>query len=190
MEEDAKLRFLFKNIQHSGLEADIAALKASITTNPAGTITYSTVCNHLSTAVSQLPEFIVKGRNISSVDRDETKSLCCYKDDGTLILDEYLSDWQSIPIDIRKKILSERSRLGLKLGRGGRGNTRVSSNSDMTKLKKDNQKFKRKIMALMKINASNDDDENNDDDTDEDETQDAGDQFGGKKSKKKKKKDE
>ena len=190
MEEDAKLRFLFKNIQHSGLEADIAALKASITTNPAGTITYSTVCNHLSTAVSQLPEFIVKGRNISSVDRDETKSLCCYKDDGTLILDEYLSDWQSIPIDIRKKILSERSRLGLKLGRGGRGNTRVSSNSDMAKLKKDNQKFKRKIMALMKINASNDDDENNDDDTDEDETQDAGDQFGGKKSKKKKKKDE
>ena len=52
MEEDAKMRFLFKNMQHSGLDADIAALKASITTNPAGTITYSTVYNHFSTAVS------------------------------------------------------------------------------------------------------------------------------------------
>ena len=60
MEEDAKIRFLFKNIQHSGLEADIAAMKASITTSQPGTITYSTVCNHMSTAVSQLPEFITR----------------------------------------------------------------------------------------------------------------------------------
>jgi len=55
MEEGAIIRFLFKNIHHSRLDADIAALKASITTNPNGTIIYSTVCNHLSTAVSQLP---------------------------------------------------------------------------------------------------------------------------------------
>merc|ERR1740124_105532 len=90
-----------KKIHHSGLDADIAALKASIATNPTGTITYSTLCNHLSTAVSQLPEFIAKGRNISSVDRDEASSLSfrgeasslsCYRDDGTLILDEYLPD--------------------------------------------------------------------------------------------------
>ena len=74
MEEDAKMRFIFRNIQHSGLEANIAAIKASITTNPAGTVTYITVCNNLSTSVSQLPDVIVKGRNISFVERDETKS--------------------------------------------------------------------------------------------------------------------
>ena len=38
MEEDAKIRFLFKNVQHSGLQSDIAALKASITTSAVGTI--------------------------------------------------------------------------------------------------------------------------------------------------------
>ena len=187
MEEDAKIRFLFKNIQHSGLEADIAALKASITTNPAGTITYSTVCNHLSTAVSQLPEFIAKGRNISSVDRDDTSSLSCYRDDGTLILDEYLPDWMSYPGDTKKKILSERARLGVKLGRGGKGQHSASSNSIVTKLKKANEKFKRKIKALKKLNPTNEDNDNDDDDGSADESQDAGDQFGGKNSKKKKK---
>ena len=187
MEEDAKIRFLFKNIQHSGLEADIAALKASITTNPTGTITYSTVCNHLSTAVLQLPEFIAKGRSISSVDRDDTSSLSCYRDDGTLILDEYLPDWMSYPGDTKKKILSERARLGVKLGRGGKGQHSASSNSIVTKLKKANEKFKRKIKALKKLNPTNEDNDNDDDDSSADESQDAGDQFGGKNSKKKKK---
>jgi len=194
MEEDAKVRFLFKNIYHSGLDADIAALSASITTNSTGTITYSTVCNHLSTAVSQLPEFIAKCRNISSVDRDETSSLSCrdeasslscYRDYGTLILDEYLPDWMTYPGDTKKKILSERSHLGIKLGRGGKGNS--SSNSVVTKLKKANEKFKRKIKALKKLNPSSEDKDDEDDDNSGDESQDAGDQFGGKNSKKKKK---
>lgn len=189
MEEDAKIRFLFKNIHHSGLEADIAALKASITTNPTGTITYSTVCNHLSTAVSQLPEFIAKGRNISAIDRDEASSLSCYKDDGvTLILDEYLPDWMSYPADTKKKILSERARLGIKLGRGGKGNSNSPNNSVVTKLKKANEKFKRKIKALKKLNPSNEDNDEEEDEISGDESQDAGDQFGGKNSKKKKKK--
>jgi len=188
MEEDAKIRFLFKNIHHSGLDADIAALKASITTNATGTITYSTVCNHLSTSVSQLPDFIAKGRNISSVDRDDATSLSCYRDDGTLILDEYLPDWMSYPGDTKKKILSERARLGIKLGRGGKGQYKGSSNSVVTKLKKANENFKRKIKALQKLNPSNANKGDDDDDSiSGDESQDAGDQFGGKHSKKKKK---
>ena len=75
MEEDAKIRFLFKNVQHSGLQSDIAALKASITTSAVGTISYTTVCNHLSTAVLQLPEFISKGRNVSGFVTDSESQL-------------------------------------------------------------------------------------------------------------------
>ena len=187
MKEDAKIRFLFKNIKHSELDAEIAALKASIATNHTGTINYSTVCNHLSTAVSQLPEFISKGRNISSVDRDEGSSLSCYRDDGTLILDEYLPDWMSYPGDTKKKILSERARLGIKLGKVGKGYFNSSSNSVVTKLKKANEKFKRKIKALKKLNPSNEDKDDDDDDISGDESQDAGDQFGGKNLKKKNK---
>ena len=37
MTEDAKIRFLFKKIQHSGLASAVEAMKAQITTKPPGT---------------------------------------------------------------------------------------------------------------------------------------------------------
>ena len=77
------------------MEADIAAIRASIRTSPAGTITYSTVCNHLITAVSQLPEFISKGRNVSVIETQDETGISCYSKDGTLIIDQFLPDWQS-----------------------------------------------------------------------------------------------
>ena len=166
------------------MEADIAAMRASITTSPTGTITYSTVCNHLSTSVSQLPEFISKGRNVSFVETQDETSLSCYTKDGTLIIDQFLPDWQSYPDGVKKKILSERRRLGIQLGRGGHHNQ--TGNSKLNKLKKDNEKFKRKIKALQKLNPSADQDDDQSDNSDVDrEPIDAGDQFGGKASKKK-----
>ena len=67
MGEDAKIRFLFRKITHLGLSNAIEAMKAKIITDPPGTVTYTTVANHLSTAVSELPDYIAKNRNISSV---------------------------------------------------------------------------------------------------------------------------
>ena len=67
MGEDAKIRFLFRKINHVGLSNAIEAMKAKITTEPPGTVTYTTVANRISTAVSELPDFIAKNRNISSV---------------------------------------------------------------------------------------------------------------------------
>ena len=87
MEEDAKIRFLFKNVQHSGLQADIAALKSSIITSIVGTISYTPVCNHISTVVSQLPEFMSKERNISVVGTD-SGSQSIYKTDGFINANE------------------------------------------------------------------------------------------------------
>ena len=67
MAEEAKIRFLFRKIHHVGLSNAIEAMKAKITTEPPGTVTYTTVANHLSTTVSEVPVFIAKNRNISGV---------------------------------------------------------------------------------------------------------------------------
>ena len=58
MSDEAKVRFLFRKVQHDGLRSSIDALKALET---AGTvITYTMAANHLSTAVSELPEYLAK----------------------------------------------------------------------------------------------------------------------------------
>ena len=58
MTEDAKIRFVFKKINHEGLQTTVEALKTKIATETPGTVTYTTVANHISTAVSELPDFI------------------------------------------------------------------------------------------------------------------------------------
>ena len=64
LSEDAKVRFLFKKISHSGLNNAVEAMKARITTSTT-TISYTTVANHLFTAVFELPEYVAKNCNIS-----------------------------------------------------------------------------------------------------------------------------
>ena len=71
MEEDAKIRFIFRKVQHPVLDKTIEALKATIATSPAGTITYTTAANHLSTAVSEIPEFLAKSRTVSALNSEE-----------------------------------------------------------------------------------------------------------------------
>ena len=56
MSEEAKARFLFRKVQHTGLRSSIDALKASKTTGT--TISYTMTTNHLSTETSELPEYI------------------------------------------------------------------------------------------------------------------------------------
>ena len=66
MSDEAKVRFLFNKVQHTGLRSFINALKASQTTDT--TIYHTMAANHLSGATSELLEYIVKNtRNISVV---------------------------------------------------------------------------------------------------------------------------
>ena len=131
MEEDAKIRFIFKNIQHSGLGPDIAALKASITTSPAGSVSYTIVCNHLSTSVSQLPEFVSQQRNVSAIGQtNETDGQLPQNADGSLKVDEWLPNWHQLSKEDKQKIISERRRLGLRLGKGGKGTNDAVGNSE------------------------------------------------------------
>jgi len=186
MEEDAKIRFVFKQIHNKDLQHDIAALKATITTSPPGTITFTTVCNHLSTAVSQLPEYISKNRNISGLTRG-TSSI--YNSDGEVIVDKWIPNWNDLSKEDKKKVLTARAKAGVKLGRGGKGgDPKGSKNSNMLKkLKKENNKYKRKIKA-MKVRIKSEDDSDDEDDAEKESDDDAGDQFGGKNGKMKRKK--
>ena len=63
MTEDAKIRFLFKKIMHTVFSSAIEAMKAKITTEPPGTVTYTTVANHISTDMSELPDYVVEVRS-------------------------------------------------------------------------------------------------------------------------------
>jgi hypothetical protein len=58
MLDSAKVRFLYKSVQHPCLEAAIESLKTMQSTGT--NVTYTMAANHLATEVSQLPEYIVR----------------------------------------------------------------------------------------------------------------------------------
>ena len=197
MTDDAKVRFLFKKIQHAGLRGTIDALKATQTTG--ADITYTMAANHLSTAVSELPEYIAKNRNILALGtlnddkNDDAKGEGIYNSDGSIITG-HIPGWRSLPFKAKKIVMAERKRLGIKYdasgdnksgkGKGGRNghNASATAQANRTKqLEQQNSKYKRQIKALKRQQAAEDDDSSDDE-------IDAGDQFGGKASKKKKKK--
>ena len=62
MSEEAKICFLFKKVQHTGLKSAVKALKAQMTEGV--NFTYTMTANHLSTAVSELTEYVSKNKNV------------------------------------------------------------------------------------------------------------------------------
>eukprot|EP00957_Ditylum_brightwellii_P145495 11078648-Ditylum_brightwellii.AAC.1 len=92
MEEDAKIRFLFKKIEHQGLQASIEALKVCINTVGPGSVSYTTAANHLSTAVSELHEYVARQyRNVSSLGKGNNG----HDSDGKIITDT-IANWHSL----------------------------------------------------------------------------------------------
>ena len=185
MAEKAKVRFLFRKIEHPGLQGAIEALKASIATGTA--ISYTTAANHIATAVSELPEVISRNtRNVSSVSHDDNDNTGSgiFNKDGS-IKTGHISGWKSLPFKDRKAVIDERKRLGIRFQKkvGSNDGGRKLSPSDANRLKQleeQNSKYKRRIKALTRKNNSNPDND--------DQSIDAGDQFGGKHAKKKAKK--
>ena len=187
MKEDAKIRFLFKKVQHSGLSSAIEAMKAKITMEPPGTVTYTTVANHLSTAVSELPDYVASTRKVSCVDQNNGSN-SIYNSDGSINTGHH-PNWLQLSVTDRKKVNDERSRLGLgKKNKGGRkgskgGNSTPASadpkvENQLNQLKKANAQHKRTIASLKK-------DANDENAADDGDIEDAGNSFGGKAKKKK-----
>ena len=182
MAEDAKIRFLFKKVQHSGLSSAIEAMKAKITTEAPGTVTYSTVANHLSTAVSELPDYVARNRNVSGM---TTGSTSIYNADGTINTGHH-PNWLKLSSDDQKKVNDERSRLGLGKNKNRkRSNKRSSSNAENTikQLKAANALHKRTIASL-KMETTDNSESSPSGDTPDIEG-DPSDAFGGKSKKKK-----
>jgi hypothetical protein len=190
MEDDAKLRFLFKSVsQCSGLTGTVDALKAQIV---AGTnVTYTMAANHLTTAVSQFPDYISKHRHVSAISRNEGGggSSSIIKSDGS-INTGYIPNWRALTQEDRDTVMAERAKLGISgngkgKGKGKTGNPGSAEANRLKQLTKQNKVYKRQIKSLNKKVTFDDDDS---DEESKDDEVDAGDQFGGKASKKRKKK--
>ena len=188
MAEDAKVSFLFKRVQHSGLQAAIEALKAQ---QIAGTVvTYTMAANHLSTAVSELPEYLNKNRTIAALgseNKGRKGSAILYYEDGS-VKTGFIPGWHKLSRSDKDIVITERKRQGIKPGNKtwkrdkDKSVTTASDSNRLKQLEQQNKFYKRKIKALKRGHSNNQDDE-----VDlSDDNIDAADQFGGKASKQKK----
>jgi len=163
MAEEAKVRFLFRKIEHQGLRNSIEALKALETTGTA--ITYTTAANHIASAVSELPEVISRNtRNISSVAQgdsgDRQSGTGIYNDDGS-IKTGHIHGWKSLPFKDRKAVIGERKRLGIQFKKKGGSKTggwtlNAADVNRLKQLEEQNSKYKRTIKALKRNYGTND----------------------------------
>ena len=187
--EDQKVRLLFKKVQHKDLETAKSALQAQQTMGNA--LTYLTCANHLSARVSELPEYLIKNRDVSGVGTQDGNDggsnigncVGIYNADGS-IRTGHISNWKSLSDSDRELVKKARMNKKLNSTKGGDGKGGYSNNNTMKQLKVQNSKYKRQIKALKRSSANNDSDDN---DKNVKEELDAGDQFGGKNSRKKKK---
>ena len=114
MSEEAKVQLLFRKVQHTRLRISKDALKASQTTGT--TISYTMLATHLSTATSDLPEYISKNaRNVSGIQvGDETKGgNGIYNGDGSINTGN-IPSCKLLTFKDRKLVIYERKRLGIR----------------------------------------------------------------------------
>ena len=174
-------------MQHNDLQATVEALKAQRVGGM--DLSYVTCANHISMAVSELPEFVAKNRIISATrDTHGSSSSSIYNADGT-IKTGHIDNWNRLSHSDRKLVYNERKRLGIKFNKNddssiSSSSTSAASTNTIKQLKQQLKKSRRKIMSLKRASSSNESDDNG---NKEDDNDDAGDQFGGKASKKKKK---
>ncbi len=182
MSDDAKMRFLFTKVTHTGLRGAIEALKAQQTAG--AEVTYTRAASHLATAVSELPEYLSKHRNISGVGTQGNSSDIT-NEDGS-IKTGHIPNWRNLSESDRQKVRDERERLGIQRKGNSPGKKNKNDANRIKQLQSQNKKMKRQIKSLKRSNKrSEKDDGDNGDDSDGD--TDAGDQFGGRAAKKKQK---
>ena len=88
--------------------------------------------NHLTTAVSELPDFIAKNRNVSAIGsvgrtNDDTSS-SIHNADGSIKIG-HISNWRSLSDEDRDKVREERKRLGLLKGSVKKGSSSLANSN-------------------------------------------------------------
>ena len=132
MSEEAKILFLFKKVQHTGIKSAVESLKAQM--NAGTNVTYTMAANHLSTAVSELPEYISKNRNVSAVGGDKSvigdgNKPTIYNADMS-IKTGFIQGWNSLSEADKEKVKAERAR---KRGTKKPGNKEEAVNANRLK---------------------------------------------------------
>ena len=182
---DAKLLFLFDRTNHDSLQVEVEALKANITTGTP--VNYTTSANQLTTAVSQLADYVAKARVAGAVGTRTSNAGITDSNGNSINFDSWIPNWNQLSKGDHDKILDERRKKGVKLGKGGKVGCYTSGNRKALKtFRKQKKEFKRQIKAMKRIDGRKDDDSGDEDD--DNDPSDAGDAFGGCKIKKTKKK--
>ena len=113
--ENAKVCELLKRVQNNQLQDTVKALRVRFDLDG---ISYMEAANHLTSAVSELPEYLL-ARRISSLKRirrggsekgnHKFKRDSIYADDGT-IFTGYYSNWKSLSKEDRDKVIAEQKK--------------------------------------------------------------------------------
>ena len=177
--KNAKVHELLKRVQNNQLQDTVKALRVRFDIDG---ISYTEAANHLTSAVSELPEYLL-ARRVSSLKRirggglekgkNKFKRDSIYADDGT-IFTGYYSNWKSLPKEDRDKVIAERKK---KNTNGGVKNDNKRKLAEIQALTDD--------IAIMKCTVSQlaATKRNQDEQDDDAPRNDAGNQFGGRKAK-------
>ena len=187
MSDDAKIRFLFKVIHHEALLNTVEALKASHVSG--NELTYSKCCNHLASAISQLPEVLnSRNRGIAGITTVNTNpgSASIYLEDGTVNTTGHIKGWNTLSSQDKRIVYAVRKREGVKFQSGGKNKDKKQTGGSDNKntiqqLRKalEKQKMQIKALTVSKTDVKKEPSDDEDDD--------ASTGFGGKASKSTKK---
>ena len=186
MTENPKLSKLSKRTRHPQLVEFVKALEVWYDMDG---LTYTQAANHLTAAVSTLPDYKMACRvpNVKTGTGQDSKPTRVHRDgntiyatDGTIWTGHY-DEWATLKDSAKEKITAERERKKkVRTGRGSKGKNYKRKVANITSLTEDIQAMKRSVAEL--ISKRNEPDDNT---TPKQPRNDAGNAFGGRASKSK-----
>ena len=155
MTENAKLRELFKRNKHTQLVESVKALEVQYDMDG---LTYTQAANHLTAAVSKLPDYQLARRvsNVKTGSGQGSKPTCVRRDgnsiyatDGTIWTGHY-DEWATMKDSDKEKITAEREcKKKARNTKGSKGKNYKRKISDITSLTEDIQVMKRSVAELI-----------------------------------------
>ena len=155
MTENAKLRELFKRTKHTQLTELVKALEVRYDMDA---LTYTQAANHLTAAVSKLPDYQMACRvsNVKTAGAAGNKQgrirrdgNSIYATDGTIWTSHY-DEWATMKDADKEKVTAEwECKKKARSGKGSKGKTYKRKVSDLSSLTEDIQAMKRSVAELI-----------------------------------------
>ena len=155
MTENAKLRELFKRTKPTQLVESVKALEVRYDMDG---LTYTQAANHLTAAVSKLPDYQMASRvsNVKTASGQGSKPTRVHRDgnsiyatDSTIWTGHY-DEWATMKDSDKEKITAEREgKKKARIGKGSKSKNYKRKVSDLMSLTKDIQAMKRSVAELI-----------------------------------------